>query len=185
MKINRKAVVRYLALIFGTMTLIPVVALGALAISARSSDGPSVIFRGGVLESGELVTDWESDWSFARDIRTFELQLLNPPQSRTLWIVEVDGKLYLNSNYMLGFVGRLWKRWPAQAERDGRAILRIEGKRYERTLVRIQRGAIVDDIAAEFNRKYRAGMTREEVESGKLWLFELAPPNANMTGGAG
>ena len=34
------------------------------------------------------------------------------------------------------------------------------------------------------NRKYNAGMTRAEVESGKLWLFEMAPPNANMTGGS-
>ena len=30
----------------------------------------------------------------------------------------------------------------------------------------------------------RAGMTRAEVESGKLWLFEMAPPSANMTGGS-
>ena len=32
-------------------------------------------------------------------------------------------------------VGRLWKRWPVQAARDGRAVLRIDGKRYERRLV--------------------------------------------------
>ena len=40
----------------------------------------------------------EPDWSFVRNIRTFELQLINPANSRTLWIVEHDGKLYLNSN---------------------------------------------------------------------------------------
>ena len=43
-------------------------ALVSLAISARFSDGPSVIFAGGTLESGELVTGPEPDWSFARDI---------------------------------------------------------------------------------------------------------------------
>ena len=184
MNINRRIIVRRVLMVMGVLVLIPVLALGALAVSARVSDGPSVVFSGGPLVAGELVTGPEPDWSFARRIRNIELQLLDPPRSRILWIVEHEGKIYLNSNYMLGFVGRLWKRWPAQAERDGRAILRIEGRRYERTLVRIQTGAIVDDIAAEFNRKYRAGMTREEVESGKLWLFELAPPNANMTGGS-
>ena len=184
MNIDRKTIVRNVLVVVGVLVLIPVLALGALAVSSRVSDGPSVVFSGGPLVSGELVTGPEPDWSFARDIRTIELQLLDPPRSRILWIVEHEGKIYLNSNYMLGFVGRLWKRWPAQAERDGRAILRIEGKRYERTLVRIQTGAVGDGIAAEFNRKYRAGMTREEVEAGKLWLFELAPPNANMTGGA-
>ncbi len=50
--------------------------------------------------------------------------------------------------------------------------------------MRIQTGAIVEGVATEFNRKYRAGMTRAEVEAGKLWLFEMAPPNVNMTGGA-
>ena len=184
MNTDRRIIVRRGLLVIGVLVLIPVFALAALAVSTRLSDGPSVIFAGGPLVAGEMVTGPEPDWSFVRDIRVFELQLLNPPRSRTLWIVEHEGKLYLNSNYMGGLRERLWKRWPAQAERDGRAILRIEGKRYERTLVRIQTGAIVDDIAAEFNRKYRAGMTREEVESGKLWLFELAPPNANMTRGA-
>ncbi len=181
---DRRTIVRRVLVVIGFLVLIPIFALGALAVSARVSDGPSVVFSGGPLVAGELVTGPEPDWSFARDVRNIELQLLDPPRSRTLWIVEHEGKIYLNSNYMLGFIGRLWKRWPAQAERDGRAILRVQGKKYERQLVRIQTGAIVDDVAAAFNRKYNAGMTRAEVESGKLWLFEMAPPNANMTGGS-
>ena len=189
MNINR-SIVRRVLVVIGVLVLIPVVGLGALAVSSRMSDGPSVVFSGGPLVAGELVRGAEPDWSFVRDIPNIELQLLDPPRSRILFIVEHEGKIYLNSNYMLGFIGRLWKRWPAQAERDGRAILRVEGKRYERQLVRIRTGAIVDDIAAAFNRKYNIdvrrppGMTRAEVESGKLWLFEMAPPSANMTGGS-
>ena len=141
MGIDRKTIVQRLLVVIGILVLIPVFALGALAVSARFSDGPSVIFSGGPLVAGELVTGPEPDWSFVRDVRTFELQLLNPPRSRTLWIVEHEGKLYINSNYMGGLRERLWKRWPAQAERDGRAIMRIEGKRYERELVRIKTGA--------------------------------------------
>ena len=181
MGIDRKTIVQRLLVVIGILVLIPVFALGALAVSARFSDGPSVIFSGGPLVAGELVTGPEPDWSFVRNVSTFELQLLNPPRSRTLWIVEREGKLYINSNYMGGLRERIWKRWPAQAERDGRAIMRIEGKRYERELVRIKTGAVVEGITAEFNRKYRAVMTPADVEAEELWLFEMAPPN--MIGG--
>jgi len=177
MNIDRKTIVHRVLVVIVILVLIPVFALGALAVSARFSDGPSVIFSGGPLVAGELVTGPEPDWSFVRDVRIFELQLLNPPRSRTLWIVEHEGKLYLNSNYMGGPRERFWKRWPAQAERDGRAIMRIEGKKYERELVRIKTGAVVEGVTAQFTRKYGVVMTPAEVEAEELWLFEMAPPN--------
>jgi hypothetical protein len=182
MNIDREAVIRNVVLAIGTLVLIPVVAVGALAISARSSDGPSVIFSGGPLESGELVTDWESDWNFVRNVRTFELQLLNPPKSRTLWIVEVDGKLYLNSNYMGGLRQRYWKQWPAQAEEDGRGIMRIGGKRYPFMLTRIKSGPVVEQVTEAFTRKYSVEMIPAEVDAQTLWLFEIAP--RDVTGGS-
>ncbi len=185
MNTDRRIIVRRGLLVIGVLVLIPVFALAALAVSTRLSDGPSVIFAGGPLVAGEMVTGPEPDWSFVRNIRIFELQLLNPPRSRTLWIVEHEGKLYLNSNYMGGLRERLWKRWPAQAERDGRAIMRIEGKRYERTLVRIKTGPIVEGVTAEFTRKYGVEMTPAEVEAEELWLFEMAPPDANINGDSG
>lgn len=134
MGINLKTIVHVILVVIGVLVLIPVFALGALAVSARFSDGPSIIFSGGPLVAGELVTGPEPDWSFVRNVRTFELQLVNPPRSRRLWIVDHEGKLYLNSNYIGGLRENLRKRWPAQAERDGRAI--------------------VEAIAAEFTRKY-------------------------------
>ena len=184
MNTDRRIIVRRGLLVIGVLVLIPVFALAALGVSTRLSDGPSVIFAGGPLIAGEMVTGPEPDWSFVRDVRVFELQLLNPPRSRTLWIVEHEGKLYLNSNYMGGLRERLWKRWPAQAEQDGRAIMRINGKRYERTLVRIKTGPVVEGITAEFTRKYGVEMTPAEVEAEELWLFEMAPPDANINGGS-
>ena len=74
-------------------------------------------------------------------------------------------------------VGRLWKRWPVQAERDGRAILRIDGKRYERQLVRINSGDILDDISNAIRSKYNSRTTRATVEAGDDWVFEAAPRN--------
>ena len=73
-------------------------------------------------------------------------------------------------------LGRLWKHWPIEAERDGRAVLRIDGKRYPRQLVRIRSGDIIGPLTQEISRKYAVPATPAAVESGNLWLFELTPP---------
>ncbi len=178
----RSATVRKVLVVVGVLVLIPIVAVSALAVSARFSDGPSAVFAGGPLVAGELVTGAEPDWSFARDVGTIELQLLDPPRSRLIWIAEHEGKIYVVSGYMGSFLGRLWKKWPAQAEEDGRAILRIDGKRYERQAVRIKSGAILEGVTAEFSRKYRSGMSPAAVTSESVWLFELAARPAGMRG---
>jgi hypothetical protein len=174
---------RKLLMALGVVLLVPVVAIATLLVASGYSDGASRLFGGGELVSGELVTGPEPDWSFVHDIPTIELQLLNPPRSRVIWIVEHEGTPYVVSAYMSSTIGRLWKRWPVQAERDGRAIVRIGGKRYERTLKRIKAGAMVEGVAAELRRKYRYRVTPADIEAGSTWLFELAPRNPG-TGGA-
>ena len=42
----------------------------------------TAMFPGGPLEADELVTGPEPDWTFAKDVPTMELQLVDPPQSR-------------------------------------------------------------------------------------------------------
>lgn len=150
--------------------------LGALVIGARFSDGPIAIIPGGPLEAGELVAGPEPDWTFARDITEMELQLVEPPVSRTIWLQVHDKKLYVVSGYMNSTVGRLWKQWPAQALRDGRALIRIDGKRYERRLVRIlDDRPLLEAISAEMERKYGAPLRAETAASGDAWFFALLP----------
>ena len=175
-------ILRKLFVAFGVLVLILVVAIGALAFSARISDGPLGVFAGGPLVAGELGTGPEPDWSFTRGIRIIELQLLDPSRSRTTWLVEHEGKIYVASSYMASAIGRLWKQWPVEAERDGRAVVRIDGKRYQRRLVRIKTGSILDGVTAAINRKYGSTMTRAKVEAETVWIFELAPPDSDMTG---
>ena len=79
------------------------------------------------------------------------------------------------SGFMDTTVGRLWKRWPVQAERDGRAVLRIDGKRYERQLVRVESGPILDGISGAIRDKYSYPISRATVEAGDTWVFEAAP----------
>ncbi len=152
----------------------------AVGVGARFADGPLAIVAGGPFRSGERVVGPEPDWGFVREIREVELQLATPARSRTTWIVDHAGKAYIPCGYMDSSWGRIWKQWPLQAERDGRALLRIGDRIYERQLVRIESGPEVEAIVTELARKYLGGGPPpsdavEAVHSGSLWLFELAP----------
>jgi len=168
--------------VVGILVLVPVVAVGTLLLTSGFSDGASLVFGGGPLEEGELVAGPEPDWGFVRDIPTIELQLLDPPRSRLIWVLEHEGKAYVVSGYMGTGLGRLWKRWPVQAEADGRALIRIDGKRYERSLERVMTGPAAVGVAAELARKYRYSVTPEAIAAGETWVFELAPRAAGATG---
>lgn len=158
-------------------------ALGALVVGllllvglARLGDGPTAILPGGPLEGGELHTGPEPDWSFARDIAEMEFQLVDPPVSRTIWLQVVDGKLYAVSGYMNSTVGKLWKHWPMQAEEDPRAVIRIDGKRYERKIVRLGPDhPALPGIAAETERKYGAPLRPEMAATGDAWFYAFEP----------
>jgi hypothetical protein len=161
--------------IFGALGSVAFLLLLA-GIGARFGDGPTAIFPGGPLEAGELVTGPEPDWTFAKDLETMEFQLVDPSLSRTIWLEVHDQKLYVVSGYMNSMVGRLWKQWPAEAERDGRAVIRIGGQRYERELVRIlDDQPLLDAIGAEVLRKYGGPIDADSAASGDVWFFSVGP----------
>jgi len=166
-------------LLKGLGVLLAAVALGlaGLVLVARSSDGPLAIIAGGPFKSGELVGGAEPDWSFVRDVKEVEFQLVAPPRSRVTWVLEHGGRAYIPSGYMTTTWGKLWKQWPLEAMEDDRAILRIDGRLYERTLVRIEEGPQLAPLLAQLGQKYLGGadVPVESVRSGSLWLFELAP----------
>ncbi|MFK7913044.1 MAG: hypothetical protein AB8B93_03950 [Pseudomonadales bacterium] len=165
--------------------IILVVVLAAVAgiglFAMRFADGPAAIVAGGPFKSGTLQTGPEPDWSFLTDRQEVEFQLLEPARSRTTWIVEHQGRIYIPSGYMNTTVGKLWKHWPHHAAADGRAILRVDGKLYERQMVRVREGAALPVIVSELGRKYlgnAAGMVEgglAQIAEGNLWIFELQP----------
>jgi hypothetical protein len=163
--------------IVGVLLALLIVSIAVLVVAARFSDGPLAIVAGGPFKSGTVVDGPEPDWSFVHDVREVEFQLLEPPRSRTTWILDHEGKAYIPSGYMTTWWGKLWKQWPHEAEKDPRILLRIDGKLYERTLVRVQDGPVVAPLLAELSRKYAGGreIPMDAVTSGYLWLFELAP----------
>jgi len=167
---------RWIAFAFAAI----VVVLAMLAVAARFNDGPIAIFAGGPLVEGELVAADapEPDWTLAGELDTIQLQLVTPPRSRTTWVVEYKGRLFVPCGYMNSTLGRLWKHWPVEAEADPRAIVRIGGKRYERELVRVTNDQLFAVLAVRVQRKYSVTATRATVEQGGWWFFELTRPGS-------
>jgi hypothetical protein len=160
----------------GTAVAALLLVLVALVFVARLGDGPLAILPGGPLEAGELYAGPEPDWTFARDIPEMELQLLEPPVSRTIWLLVVEGKLYAVSGYMNTTIGKLWKQWPMQAEKDPRAVIRVDGKRYERKIVRLGPDhPALQGIASEGERKYGVPLRAEMAATGDAWFYVLEP----------
>ncbi|MYH14100.1 MAG: hypothetical protein F4149_02855 [Gammaproteobacteria bacterium] len=163
-------------IVLGTVLAIATV-VAAVLIGTRFADGPLEMIAGGPFTSGELQSKPPADWSFMRDAETIEFQSLEPPRSRTVWVLAHEGRMFIPCGYMNSTWGRIWKKWPVEAERDGRIITRIDGKLYNQNLVRIQEGPILEPLLAEMSRKYAGGqpIPVEVVTSGAFWFFEVTP----------
>jgi len=163
-------------IVLGTILSIATV-VAAVLIGARFADGPLEIIAGGPFTTGELQSGPPADWSFMRDVETIEFQSLEPPRSRTVWVLAHEGRMFIPCGYMNSTWGRIWKQWPIEAERDGRIVTRIDGKLYNQNLVRIQDGPVLEPLLAELSRKYGGGqpIPMEVVTSGTLWFFEVTP----------
>ena len=142
-----------------------------LAVMARFSDGPIGPIAGGALRSGELVKDGPADWSFAADISEIEFQLLEPARSRITWILIHEGQPYIPCGTP-GF--RLWKQWPHEAMVDGRALLRIDNRRYERQAVRVTEEGLCATLTALLKQKYPMAEAYP-ADPDVLWFFRMEP----------
>jgi hypothetical protein len=148
---------------YGVLAVI--VVLAALMGAARLHDGPLEIFPGGAFESGERVLTSIDDWGFLRDVATVELQLEDEDSSRTVWIL-VDGTAaYVPAS--LAFPP--FKSWHKRAARDGRAWIRVDGRRYPVQMTRTDDAALAARLAAEVTRKYGGGPPGGE----GVWFFAV------------
>jgi hypothetical protein len=152
----------------GLLLAVAIVGLLVWAGLARLSDGPLGFFPGGPLEAGPLVPSEGVDWAFAARVNTIELQLLQPPRSRTVWVVHEEGALYIPCG-LPNF--RLWKRWPHEAMKDGRAVVRIEGKRYPVTIERVEDPSRVARVLERVSAKYG---TDPGAQDRGVWVFRVA-----------
>ena len=96
---------KWIIRILGGLLVLVVGPVLGLFTAARFHDGPFegglAIVAAGSFDSGELHTGLEEpDWGFLRDYSTVEFQLLDPARSRTTWIMEYDGRIFIPSGYM-------------------------------------------------------------------------------------
>lgn len=150
-----------------------VILVALLFLAARFHDGPLGPIPGGALASGALVVEPVADWSFARDIQEIELQLASEDGSRTVWILVDGGRAYVPCT--LGFPPG--KRWYRAAAQDGRATLRIEGRRYPVTLTKTDDAALAEWMRAEVERKYG----RVPPGDAGVWIFAVSSRSAEAS----
>jgi len=143
-----------------------VVLLALLFVGARFHDGPLGPIPGGAFASGDIVAEPVTDWSFARDIQEIELQLASENGSRTVWILVDEGRAFVPC--ALDFPPG--KRWYKEAQKDGRATLRIDGRRYPVTLEKSDDAALGERLRAEVQRKYG----RVPPGEGRAMIFQIA-----------
>ncbi len=162
--------------ILGGLVLALAVIAAAVLVGGRFADGPLGVIAGGPFKSGEPHRGAEPDWSFVKEMETIELQTVAPARSRTTWVLYHNGRVFVPCGYMDSTWGKIWKQWPIEAQRDGRAIIRIDNVLYDRYLRRIRDEAVLAPVVAELFRKYLKQPAPEvAATTDALWIFELAP----------
>jgi hypothetical protein len=184
------------------LALVIVSLLIALRVARSFADGPIGPIPGGPLRSGSLIADVDVDWVAVTHGKIeqqltvpllVEFQLLEPLGSRATGIMISDGSLYIPCD--LGFswarfsgpkrwvlnLVHLVKTWHKEALEDGRAVLRIAGKRYERQAVRVTDPKRLKELRGQFE-----GLVQNWVSVGEwgavptkgprdIWFFRLDP----------
>jgi hypothetical protein len=151
--------------IIGLLLVAAVGLLVLVALGARFSDGPVGLFPGGPLQAGLLEEDPVTDWSFATDEETIELQLLSQERSRTTWILVRDGAAFIPCS--LSFPPA--KSWHQRAVEDGRAVIRMQGRRYPVSLDRVEDAELAAALGDVVRGKYGTGPPGE----GGAWYFRV------------
>mgnify|MGYP003519457942 FL=1 len=136
---------------------------GIVFFGARLLDGPLGPIPGGALQSGVMVSGPVGDWSFASDVEEIALQLEAQSRSRTTWILVHEGRAYIPASTEFP-PGKTWHRLALE---DGRATLRIDGKRYRGTLAKVEDAAVTSAVREIAARKYPSR------PPGDAWLFQV------------
>lgn len=144
--------------------------IAAIAILTRFHDGPIGQLPGGRLISGQVADFTTVDLGLLRNLSEIELQLEEPSSSRITWVVVDNEDVYVPSGFMNW---QVWIRWPYLAQRDGRAIVRISGRRYFVQLDRVTDTLLLTRLLRHRERKYN--LPRQASNFDRIWFFRLSP----------
>ncbi|MEX0942648.1 MAG: hypothetical protein WD002_08900 [Pseudomonadales bacterium] len=181
---------KYIGIFLGATIAIAIV---AVLITQRVSDGPIEFLQGGSFKTGELVEAPITDWSFAEDKRT-EFELVGYGTSRTAGFIIHEGVAYMTCD--LGFMWNrfdggmqkwilnliyVFKRWHEDAVEDGRGLLRVEGKLYKTNFVKVEDPGLnailrsrLEDLAREYFAPQELGPPPTQAPN-DVWFFRMDP----------
>ncbi len=118
-------------LFLGGVAAVALLGFGIVTVAASFGDGPTGPFPGGRL-SGQLIEDTEADWKAASAQETVEVQVgLESPRSVLACLLLLQGEAYLSVTLVP------LKSWHQTALAEGRVIVRIDSKLYERRVRRV------------------------------------------------
>ena len=140
-------------------------ALMVVLVSGCGPWGPTPGFR----LFGEVTRDAGEDWSFTSDIPEIALQTSTwylIPHAVTVWCVDLDGELYVGAREPQS------KRWIGHISRDPNVRLKIDGRIYERRLVRVEDGERVSAIRARYAEKYDLSRFASSPPK-ELWYYRV------------
>src|SRR5258706_2012090 len=185
-----KKVLSYTAI---AAAILVVLLIATMLVAQRVSDGPIGPLGGGPLRTGALVTESNVDWSFLGGGKEIELQLVAPPRARITGSLVHYGQLFVPCD--LGFfwrripnAGLRWiggviysvKRWHEDALRDGRVVLRVAGKRYERQAVRVTDPELLATLRSIFEERAKqylgtGALLDVPADPDAIWFFRMDP----------
>ena len=144
--------------------------IAAIAILTRFHDGPIGPLPGGRLISGQVTDFTTVDLGFLRNLSEIELQLEEPLSSRITWVLVDNEDVYVPTGFMNW---QVWIRWPYLAQRDGRAIARISGRRHFVQLDRVTDTLLLTRLLRHLEGKYNR--PRQASNFDRIWFFRLSP----------
>ena len=119
-----------------------------------------------------------------------ELQLVEPPGSRMTGAMVYQGQLYVPcdlgfiwrripapTRWILSFIYRV-KGWHEDASRDGRVVLRLDGRRYARQAVRVTEPGLVAALRSRIESDAEEMLgeplgERPTDEPNDIWFFRI------------
>ncbi len=138
-------------------------AAGPFALACLLGCGPTLLLPGGEL-SGAVEAN-PADWSFSDDISTIQLETRpTDPYSVNIWAVGIGDRLYVHA-------GANRSRWVENILVDPRVRVRVAGKLYPLSAVRVEDPAEFATFADAYKKKYGVRPRNENVA--EVYLYRL------------
>ena len=138
-------------------------AAGPFALACLLGCGPTLLIPGGEL-TGPVEASPEN-WTFSDEVSTIQLETRPAdPYSVNIWAVGIGDRLYVHA-------GANRSRWVENILADPRVRVRVAGKLYPLTAVRVEDPAEFATFADAYKKKYGTRPRNENVA--EVYLYRL------------